>query len=111
QLVDEEGRGVAEVEDQRVAQGDRLDEIGFVAGQALEQGLVAVERVQEIAPHGGAQAVRVRLCKVGRAREQGAGRGTGFGRGRLWRGGRVHHRIPGGLDTVVAWRRACGETI
>ena len=42
ELVDEEGRGVAEIKNQRVAQADRLLVVGLVAGQHFEQRLVAV---------------------------------------------------------------------
>ena len=43
QLVDEECRGMAEVENQRMAQRNRFAEIGCIAGQRFEQLLVAVE--------------------------------------------------------------------
>ena len=43
QLVDEESRRMAEVEDQRMAQADRLPEIRLIAGQHLEQLFIAIK--------------------------------------------------------------------
>jgi len=59
QLVDEEGRGVAEIENQRVTQCDRLFEIRFVAGQYLEQLLVAIECPVKIVENAGTASRQV----------------------------------------------------
>ena len=48
QLVDEEGGGVAVVEDEGVAQGDRLVEPGPLIGQAVKQAVVEIEGLTEV---------------------------------------------------------------
>ncbi|MNQ66596.1 hypothetical protein D3C85_810900 [compost metagenome] len=48
QLVDEEGGGVAVVEDERMTQRDRLVEPGALIGQAVEQAVVECEGLAEV---------------------------------------------------------------
>ena len=59
QLVDEEGGGVAVVEDQRVAQGDGPLDPGRVARQGAEQRLVGVEGLHEVIAQALAKVLRV----------------------------------------------------
>ena len=73
QLVDEEGGGVAEVEDQRMAQRDRFDVVRLVAGQRLEQQLVAVEGGMEII-----EDLLALLLRVGAGEQRRAGEGRWF---------------------------------
>jgi hypothetical protein len=61
---------MAEVEDQRMTQRDRLAQIGFFAGQHFEQLLVAAERGVEVVAQRGAHGVRITLIESGRAQEQ-----------------------------------------
>ena len=98
ELVDEEGGGVAEVEDQRVTQADRLPEVSLVAGEHLEQRLVAIEGGVEVVQQLGALGLDVGAGQERRAREarrQGARRGLRrSGRGGLTPrggGGRLGH--------------------
>ena len=48
QLVDEEGGGMAEIEDQRMTQRNGLFDIGLVAGQHLEELFVMIESCLEV---------------------------------------------------------------
>lgn len=48
QFVDEEGGGVAVVEDERMAQRDRLVEPGPLIGQTVEQRVVEIEGLAEV---------------------------------------------------------------
>jgi hypothetical protein len=73
QLVDEEGGGVTQVEDEGVAQADGLAGIGQVVGQQLEQGFVAVPGGVKIAQDLGALGFRVRAIQA-----WGAGKECGW---------------------------------
>lgn len=71
QLVHEEGCGVAEIENERMAQRDRLAVPGLFAGQHFEQLLVAAEGGVEVVAQGGAQRVRIGRVETGRTGEEG----------------------------------------
>ena len=77
-LVDEEGGGVPQVEDQGMAQADRLAGIGLlVVGQQLEEGFVAIEGRVEVTPDLGALGLRVGAVKTRGAGKQFAGHDPG----------------------------------
>ena len=71
QLVDEEGGGMAVVEDEGVAQGDRLVEPGPLVGQAVEQRVVEIEGLAEVGEQLAALVVGI---VAGQQRGAGGGR-------------------------------------
>ena len=71
QLVDEKCCGMAEVENQRVTQCDRLDVIRLVAGQHFEQLFIAIEGGVEIIENLPALLFDVRTCQQRRAGKYG----------------------------------------
>ncbi|MNE64955.1 hypothetical protein D3C80_1603980 [compost metagenome] len=70
QLVDEEGGGVAVVEDEGVAQGDRLVEPGPLIGQAVKQAVVEIEGLTEVV-----EQLAALVLGIVAAEQRGAGRG------------------------------------
>ncbi|MNJ52572.1 hypothetical protein D3C77_479160 [compost metagenome] len=70
QLVDEEGGGVAVVEDEGVAQGDRLVEPGPLIGQAVKQAVVEIEGLAEVV-----EQLAALVLGIVAAEQRGAGRG------------------------------------
>ncbi|MNO95872.1 hypothetical protein D3C76_875260 [compost metagenome] len=70
QLVDEEGGGVAVVEDEGVAQGDRLVEPGPLVGQAVKQAVVEIEGLTEVV-----EQLAALVLGIVASEQRGAGRG------------------------------------
>ena len=70
QFVGEEGRRVSVVEDQRVAQADRLDAVAVLVYQRLEQRLVGAEGGVKVIGERPPKSLRVAAAEIGRPRKE-----------------------------------------
>ena len=70
QLVGEEGRGMAQIENERMPQANRLDAVAVFVDQRLEERLIGAERAVEVICQRLAKRRLIALAKVGRARKQ-----------------------------------------
>ncbi len=89
QLVDEEGGGVAVVEDERVAQGDRLVKPGPLVGQAVEQRVVEIEGLAEVG-----EQLAAFLFGIAASQQRGSGRFRQAGGGGIEKSGLGHALTP-----------------
>ncbi len=89
QLVDEEGGGMAVVEDERVAQGDRLVEPGPLVGQAVEQRVVEIEGLAEVG-----EQLAALVVGIAAGQQRGTGRFRQAGGGGIEKSGLGHALTP-----------------
>ncbi len=70
QLVDEEGRRMTKIEDQRMAQRNRLDVVSSGVGEQFEERFIAIETSVKIAPDLSTQGLTIHAGQTGGTRKE-----------------------------------------